>query len=370
MKTNHSYIFLFISAIAAFAQSNSYPWPASGNVGIGTTSPGLKTHILGDIGFPLLSGSVQTGVLRLQGAGSNGVLDFSVNGGSGAGLQVTNQSDLTQNYPLLLNPNGGNIGMGTKSPGLRAHIHGLIGFPSSSGSFQTGVLRLQGAGSNGVLDFCVNGGSGAGLQVTNQTDLSLNYPLLLNPNGGSVGIGTTNPAAKLEVTGTFRSTDEASQPLIGKGVEISYQTTSDRGRIIAYDHGTSTYKPLNLEASSYYFPTGNVGIGTVSPTERLSVNGRIRAKEVIVETNWADHVFASNYRLLSLPEVEQHIQKAGHLPGVPSAIEVAEKGVSVGDMQAVLLAKVEELTLHLIEQEKRIKSLERRNALLEAQRTK
>ena len=98
--------------------------------------------------------------------------------------------------------------------------------------------------------------------------------------------------------------------------------------------------------------TGNVGIGTTSPTEKLSVNGKIRAKEVIVDTGWSDYVFAKDYKLASLSEVEQHIQTQGHLPGVPSAQEVAEKGVSVGDMQSLLLAKIEELTLHVIHQEK------------------
>jgi hypothetical protein len=97
------------------------------------------------------------------------------------------------------------------------------------------------------------------------------------------------------------------------------------------------------------------------------VNGRIRAKEVIVDTNWSDYVFAKDYKLASLSEVEQHIQQQGHLPGVPSATEVAEKGVSVGDMQAVLLAKVEELTLHLIAQEKHQAAQEQEIARLRAE---
>jgi hypothetical protein len=63
--------------------------------------------------------------------------------------------------------------------------------------------------------------------------------------------------------------------------------------------------------------SGNVGIGTSAPTEKLSVNGRIRAKEVIVETTgWSDYVFAKDYKLASLGEVEQHIQSKGHLPGL------------------------------------------------------
>jgi hypothetical protein len=117
---------------------------------------------------------------------------------------------------------------------------------------------------------------------------------------------------------------------------------------------------------------GNVGIGTTNPTEKLSVNGKIRAREVIVETaGWSDYVFADDYKLQSLADVEAQIKTNKHLPGVPSAQEVAEKGVSLGDMQAVLLAKIEELTLHQIAQEKRmntqaerIEHLEQENAAL------
>jgi hypothetical protein len=114
--------------------------------------------------------------------------------------------------------------------------------------------------------------------------------------------------------------------------------------------------------------SGNVGIGTTSPTEKLSVNGKIRAKEVIVETTgWSDHVFADSYQLQSLAEVEQHIKTEKHLPGVPSAQEVAERGVSVGDMQAILLAKIEELTLHVIQQEKRLDAQQSEIATLKAE---
>jgi hypothetical protein len=104
---------------------------------------------------------------------------------------------------------------------------------------------------------------------------------------------------------------------------------------------------------------GNVGIGTTNPSERLSVNGRIRAKEVVVETaNWSDYVFAEDYELMPLAQVSAHIKEKKHLPGVPSNADVAEKGVSLAQMQSILLAKIEELTLHAIAQEQRIEAQE------------
>jgi hypothetical protein len=104
---------------------------------------------------------------------------------------------------------------------------------------------------------------------------------------------------------------------------------------------------------------GNVGVGTPTPTEKLSVKGKIRAQEIKVEaTNWPDYVFAKGYRLPSLRETEQHIKDNGHLPGIPSAEEVKANGVDLGEMNAKLLKKIEELTLHLIEKERKDEQLQ------------
>ena len=78
-------------------------------------------------------------------------------------------------------------------------------------------------------------------------------------------------------------------------------------------------------------------------------------------------MFDDSYRLAPLSEVESHIKAEKHLPGIPSAAEVAEHGVSMGDMQSKLLAKVEELTLHLIAQEKEIAALKTQNANFQQQ---
>lgn len=102
-----------------------------------------------------------------------------------------------------------------------------------------------------------------------------------------------------------------------------------------------------------------VGIGTTNFLDnatgkdyRLAVNGRIRATEIKVYSGWADHVFGPDYALMPLAEVEAYIAAHGHLPGVPSAGEVEQNGVDLGATQAMLLEKIEELTLHLIKLEK------------------
>ena len=86
-------------------------------------------------------------------------------------------------------------------------------------------------------------------------------------------------------------------------------------------------------------------------------DGKIHAKEVEVKANiWADYVFKKGYKLHTLEEVEKHIVEKGHLPNIPSAQEVAEKGINLGEMDTKLLEKIEELTLYSIEQNKQIKS--------------
>ena len=114
-----------------------------------------------------------------------------------------------------------------------------------------------------------------------------------------------------------------------------------------------------LSGNGIWNGLGNVGIGTLSPTEKLSVNGKIRAKEVKVEAaNWPDYVFQKEYPLLSLRELETYIKTNGHLPELPTAKEVESNGFELGEMNKQLVKKIEELTLYLIDKDKKITLLE------------
>lgn len=107
---------------------------------------------------------------------------------------------------------------------------------------------------------------------------------------------------------------------------------------------------------------GNVGVGVSQPTCKLDINGTIRSKEVKIEaTGWADFVFDRDYKLPSLSQVESHINENKTLPGIPTEQQVKENGIDLGDMQIKLLQKIEELTLYVIDQNKRIKALEEEN---------
>jgi hypothetical protein len=112
---------------------------------------------------------------------------------------------------------------------------------------------------------------------------------------------------------------------------------------------------------------GNVGIGTTTPTNKLEVNGTIKTKEVNVTTaGWPDYVFAPDYNLIPLDSLKEFILANRHLPDVPSEKSVLENGVNLGEMDKILLQKVEELTLYLIDQKKETEELRKEIKQLKA----
>jgi hypothetical protein len=202
-------------------------------------------------------------------------------------------------------------------------------------------------------------------------------------NGGNVGIGTSNPTITLHIaTGTSSSpsagvaivgSDSHSLslfPSLGQGSYNGLVGNGDAG--IIYSNGVAGTGGLvlapwiNGTGGIRMDRNGNVGIGTTTPQYPLSVNGTIQAKEVLVNTGWADYVFTADYRVKPLQEVAAFIERNHHLPGIPSEAEVKEKGVNLGEMQSKLLAKVEELTLQMIRLNEKNERLEQRLKQLEA----
>ncbi len=110
-----------------------------------------------------------------------------------------------------------------------------------------------------------------------------------------------------------------------------------------------------------------VAIGAVVPAAsayRLTVGGKIICEELkvkLVSSGWPDYVFDKKYKLKSLPDVEKFIAKNNHLPNIPSAKEVEKNGIEVGDMQKKMMEKIEELTLYIIDLQKQVDTLKRKN---------
>jgi len=178
---------------------------------------------------------------------------------------------------------------------------------------------------------------------------------------GNVGIGTTNPQAKLHIssgTGLISGNSDNTYPTgfyfsgnSGLNRQLRFtQPSLTQFSIQATDSSGNpmTDSPLFLQPAG-----GNVGIGTTSPIYKLDVAGSVHATSFVSSTTtYADFVFKPGYKLASLNEVEASIKKEGHLPGIPSAEEAQAQGIDLAQMQVKLLQKIEELTLHQIEQEK------------------
>ena len=198
----------------------------------------------------------------------------------------------------------------------------------------------------------------------------------LFPANGNVGIGTDIPSVLLDVynsnhsnsilriSGTYETPGSYAAVILGAGTIKGrgkggvffepYGTTYGLGKMhFVVNNSASEAEATLADAKMTILAAGNVGIGTVLPTEKLSVNGNIRAKEVKVEvSNWPDYVFKEGYNLMSLAETARFIDKYGHLPEMPSMEEVENEGVELGMMNKLLLKKIEELTLHLLEKDK------------------
>jgi hypothetical protein len=185
---------------------------------------------------------------------------------------------------------------------------------------------------------------------------------------GFVGIGTTTPTNLLEVGKNMTGPQIIIHNFGGIGgagftmIDDAYNATWKFKAIVGggfkiRDHSHKldvlVMEPNSAANSIYVKAGGNVGIGTITPSSKLSVNGKITCKEVEVTlSGWSDFVFADDYNLKSLDEVEAYIKENKHLPDVPSEKEVLEEGVNVGEMNSILLRKIEELTLYMIELKK------------------
>jgi hypothetical protein len=197
------------------------------------------------------------------------------------------------------------------------------------------------------------------------------------PASGNVGIGTTSPNAPLTIGApaghSVWSTAYVGMPadsiyglIVGRTGQaysmellLGVNQTSQYTTIQSNQYGCCD-SPLAINPGG-----GNVGIGTTSPQQLLDVAGTMAAREIIVSQTGADYVFDPGYRLAPLTEVADYIKENHHLPDVPSAAEMQQKGASVGEMQAKLLAKVEELTLHMIAADAHNKTLEQQNRELQ-----
>ena len=362
---------------------NDYSQPqmvvkANGRIGIGMTNPRSPLTVSGIIestsgGFRFPDGTIQS---------------TAATGGSGSIVHSATQNIQLNNHWLsgdggnegVFVASSGNVGIGTTAPNEKLEVNGSVLITnrhlylggnlisSNNGSYinlysnnntASGVIFYDNESTAYGRVVGLSAGTVFGLQDAdgdwsyratkdNYTAFYIGGQEKMRiQNDGHIGIGTTGASSPLTVSGMIESTTGGI-----KFPDGTVQTTAATG-----SGGSNVWSKTGTDASF----DGNVGIGTTDPQHALDVVGTIRTCEVKVSNlqGWCDYVFEEDYQLPALDEVETYIKTNKHLMDIPSEAEVMENGISLGEMDAALLKKVEELTLYMIELKKE------NNALLE-----
>lgn len=394
----------------------------NGNIGIGVTNPYLTLEVNGSIkstGQIIANGFVSEGVsefsfLHIKDSLKVGTTSIVLGGDplSGDNTIYTNTGNLiiqshSNDLQTIINANEGYVGIGTSNPQKKLHIQHNVD-PSNENrilasydyfmadtnqivgtmyeldsvvinEFMPGSLRLETqvfGGSTSVWDIEPLAGT------TQSTMNKLNFSdpqhgrtvMTLTSDGkyGNVGIGTMNPLQKLHIhNGNIYLTGQNSSMLFGNGEVVSAgwgnygieylpeNTTQNNAG------GLNFWRPFGSIGGYQNFvmhiaDNGNVGIGTGNPEHELDVCGTIRSQEIIVDLlgHCPDYVFEPEYNLTPIEDLKEFISRNKHLPDIPSAKQVEQDGINLGEMNMLLLKKIEELTLYIFELNERIIELE------------
>ena len=382
---------------------------SDGKIGIGTAAPAALLDIFG-------ASSTTTPLLRLQSnaAGVAATLRFQSTGTTAYWTQAASSSGTAANdllsfshstYGTVAAMNGaGDMGIGTTAPAARLHVYNSSTTTSDVDTSSTGVVQngtfvigsrtssflgtsnyrlvadgneLQASSYNSLLGSSYNP-STLYFNRYGGTISFMNGKAVVSGTNGFVGIGTASPVYPLHVIGT------ADISSTGGGYAVFGATTStnigiDNNEIQArVDSAASTLYvnynggDISMNNTDLYVDAGiGVGVGTSSIASgyKFAVRGKAICEELKVQlyANWPDYVFAKNYTLPSLQNVEAHIQEKGHLPNMPSAKNIeAEKGFEVGEMTRLQQEKIEELYLYIIQMNKELEALKAQNQQLNA----
>jgi hypothetical protein len=366
------------NSLSPFSTKDMFIIDSTGKVGLGTANPtawldvnntatGQIAKFNGGSGMwiTLSENGVNRGYIGSF-LGSAEDIDFGTTGGNTSGLLhlATNGSSR-----LSIDPSG-NVGIGeAPSSGNRLTVSGgdLV-------VKENGGARIQinsDLASN--LDFFTNNVEKHRI-TSNGTDLVIsrsggfNADLRLDVDGNfGVGAALVNPVSKLQV---YATTDASytNHGLMVLGNETSANVVYDQNEILARNNGSASDLFIQNDGGNLLLCAqegGAVGIGVGSAANLpagslLAVDGKITCEEVLVKMseNWPDYVFDEKYNLKPLHEVRDFIERNKHLPGIPRATEVEQNGLELAKMQKLMMEKIEELTLYIIQLENKISNLE------------
>lgn len=333
-------------------------FPSSGSVGIGTSTPTstAQMHIYRNT-------TSKDPVLRIEDDNASGYAQMSFYGTAAFYHVGVGNASATSTYankffivdanvgrPRLLIDGSGTVQIGTS---LTSPAGGgkLTIYPTAADVSGLQFLRLTNASSTVT-------GNGKVLSLD-----SVGNVILVDDGSSTAGWSPTGNSGTTAGTNFLGTTD--NQDLVFKTNSAERFRLTGGGNFL-FGTSTDNGKKFQVVGSSHF--NGAMGIGSVNTSDtsyKLFVESGIRTRKVKVDMDtWPDYVFETKYQLMSLPQVEAYIQQNNHLPEVPSAEEISQNGLELGEGQAMLLRKIEELTLYMIEQNKQIEQLKEEVELL------
>lgn len=339
----------------------------NGNLGLGTTTPG--TYKLNVNGTIMSANSIDIGSGRPAGTDDEG-LYIKGTGSTPTNFQFASKT-WSSSHAILFNA----YKSATQSNGNLA-VDGNTKY-ATAGDYNRGAAMIHYYGHNGGMGFYISGTS-TGID----DDILWGTPKIQIQRNGNVGIDEFDPIEKLHVTDgdIFIGRNATNDPESGR-LRITERVDSYQGGYMHYDgddnilnigvhNNNNTSLTDDKDAISIDRTNGSVGINTTSPSSsyKLHVNGNAYADTFYTDAaTYADFVFDADYELPTLREVEAYINKNHHLPEIPSEAEAKANGINLQEMQAKLLQKIEELTLYMIEQNKQIEDLKKKNIQMNQQ---
>jgi len=364
----------------------------------------ISTQSMTPVNSVLRFNDASSGLMWTMGQAGNDNYKFKVANIPSGGLDFNVRMTILQN---------GNVGFGTEDPARNFVVDGGMFSSSVIGEFRNqgnAVVDIQSdmAGRNSVLRF-QNDADDTSWMIGNDAFDGNAFKIADHNNdvfgggvrmtilqNGNVGFGTDTPEREVHIAGDLRLSHFTNSSTISTGADgrLNLHVNNDASDSPSWIelHGSAQGGQLNLAGGQIDFlygsttsvpgtigmemdDQGNVKIGPSVLTMNTPAGYRLYVEEgiltekvrvaVLNSAQWADYVFEDDYKLMPLHDVSNFIRENGHLPGVPSAETVAESGIDVATMDATLLSKIEELTLHIIRQEEEMTQMREALELLQ-----
>lgn len=373
---------------------------SNGQIGINAINPLATLDVTNANGTKTLLGKNSSSAISFIPNNANS--HFHISHTLNNSLQIS-QGTTVGTYPMFTILNTGKVGIGTTTPSalLEVKASGTIGTPVAN-NFDINKSYFKVTDGSLVMGLDPNQiHCNSSMELSTDGDY-MNFRIknshVFRITQGMVGVNTDTPTAPLDVAATsgngirigkigdtgnlvvpqgglaaqynldFTGYRDNAQDQVGARISALRFNKHIANSALIQSTGLAFYtNPTALYAGSAELvermritPEGNVGIGTTTTgTHKLAVEGSIGAREIRVEAPgaWSDFVFEDGYKLPSLTEVEQHIKEKGHLQDIPSTQEVTQSGINLGEMDAKLLQKIEELMLYTIAQNKEVEAL-------------